>query len=93
MEELRAETLKRMEEAAGRLIALGMPEQSVRLKVQVCSMPVSVTDLILKEVREGGYSTGVVGRRGVRKREEFLFGSGSSKVVREAHRCTVWVVV
>ncbi len=93
VEELRAETLKRMEEAAGRLIALGMPEQSVRLKVQVCSMPVSVTDLILKEVREGGYSTVVVGRRGVSKREEFLFGSVSSKVVREAHQCTVWVVV
>ncbi len=93
VEESRAETLKRMEQAAGRLIALGMPEQSVRLKVQVCSMPVSVTDLILKEVREGGYSTVVVGRRGVSKREEFLFGSVSSKVVREAHRCTVWVVV
>lgn len=93
VEEMRAETLTMMEQAAGRLIALGMPEKSVQLKIQVCTMPVSITDLILHELREGGYSTVVVGRRGVSKREEFLFGSVSSKVVREAHHCTVWVVV
>lgn len=93
VESLRSETLALMEAAAGRLIALGMPERSIQLKIHVCSMPVSVTDLILRELREGGYSTVVVGRRGVSKREEFLFGSVSSKVVREAHHCTVWVVV
>lgn len=93
VETLRAETLTLMEAAAGRLIAQGMSERCIQLKIQVCSMPVSVTDLILHEMREGGYGTVVVGRRGVSKREEFLFGSVSSKVVREAHHCTVWVVV
>jgi nucleotide-binding universal stress UspA family protein len=93
VEQLRAETLALMEQAAGRLIALGMPEKRIQLKIQVCKMPASVTDLILHEVGEGQYHTVVVGRRGVSKREEFLFGSVSSKVVREAHHCTVWVVV
>jgi nucleotide-binding universal stress UspA family protein len=34
----------------------------------------------------------VVGRRGVSKRQEFLFGSVSSKVVRDAKNCAVWVI-
>lgn len=93
VEQMRSENLRMMEQAAGRLIAQGMPEQNIRLKIQVCSMPVSITDLILGEMRDGGYGTVVVGRRGLSKREEFLFGSVSSKVVREAHHCTVWVVV
>lgn len=93
VETLRAETLTMMEQAAGRLFAFGMPEKSVQLKIQVCKLPVSITELILHELREGEYSTVVVGRRGLSKREEFLFGSVSSKVVREAHQCTVWVVV
>jgi nucleotide-binding universal stress UspA family protein len=34
----------------------------------------------------------VVGRQGLSRSEEFLFGSVSSKIVNHARNCTVWVV-
>lgn len=92
VEEARKETLALMEKAGSSLAALGIPEKHVRLKIQVCQKPMSVSDLILHEQQNGGYGTLVVGRRGVSKREEFLFGSVSSKVVRDAKHCAVWVI-
>jgi nucleotide-binding universal stress UspA family protein len=47
---------------------------------------------ILRIREEGNYDTVVIGRRGVSKAEEFLFGSVSTKVVQSAADCTVWVV-
>ena len=47
---------------------------------------------ILLEHDETGYSTIVVGRQGLSRSEEFLFGSISSKIVNHARKCTVWVV-
>jgi nucleotide-binding universal stress UspA family protein len=38
------------------------------------------------------YCTIVVGRQGLSRSEEFLFGSISSKIVTHARNCTVWVV-
>ncbi len=52
----------------------------------------SVAQGILNEQRNGGYGTIVVGRRGMSKEEEFLFGSVSSRVVHHARNCAVWVV-
>ncbi len=92
IEEARRETLALMEQAGGRLTALGIPENRIRIKLQVCRKPMSVSDLILHEQKEGGYGTLVVGRRGVSKKEEFLFGSVSSRVVRDAKHCAVWVI-
>ncbi len=88
----RADTLALMEKAAQRLTSHGIPEKSIQLKVQVCTRPVSVADLILFEQQNGRHGTIVVGRRGVTKKEEFLFGSVSSKVMREAKQCAVWVI-
>ena len=88
----RSEVLRLMEQAAERLTSRGVPEQHIRLKVQICSKPVSVSELILHEQKEGGYGTIVIGRRGLSKREEFLFGSVSSSVVRDARGCAVWVI-
>ncbi|MFZ5765775.1 MAG: universal stress protein [Thermodesulfobacteriota bacterium] len=47
---------------------------------------------ILQTQKEGGYGTVVLGRRGISKAEEFLFGSVSTAVLRESHDFTVWVV-
>jgi len=44
------------------------------------------------EQDETQYSTIVVGRQGLSRSEEFLFGSISSKIVNHASNCTVWVV-
>ncbi|MCU0571554.1 MAG: universal stress protein [Syntrophobacteraceae bacterium] len=92
VDEARSETLALMEQAGSRLTALGIAEKHIRIKIQVCRKPMSISDLILHEQQEGGYGTLVVGRRGVSKKEEFLFGSVSSRVVRDAKHCAVWVI-
>lgn len=92
VEEARRGTLDLMEKAGFRLTGSGIPENHIHLKIQVCQKPMSISDLILHEQQNGGYGTLVVGRRGVSKREEFLFGSVSSKVVRDAKHCAVWVI-
>ena len=92
VERVRSEVLNLMEQAAQRLTSQGIPSKHIQIKVQVCKRPVSVSELILHEQRSGTYGTVVVGRRGVSKREEFLFGSVSNSVMREAKQCAVWVV-
>ncbi|WP_456433488.1 universal stress protein [Thermosulfuriphilus sp.] len=65
-----------------------------REKVVVKVLPTtgSVARIILDEQNRGQFGTVVVGRRGVSKAEEFLFGSVSNKVVHYAKGCAVWVV-
>ncbi len=93
VEKLRSEMLALVEEAARRLAAHGIDEERIRVKIQICQKPVSTAELILCEREKGKYGTIVVGRRGMSRREEFLFGSVSSKIVREAKECSVWVIV
>ncbi len=57
-----------------------------------CSRGTSIALEILRVLESEGFDTVVVGRRGVSKAEEFLFGSVSSKIVHNAKYCTVWVV-
>jgi nucleotide-binding universal stress UspA family protein len=53
-------------------------------------------DTISKEIlaiqKEGEFGTVVVGKRGVSKAEEFLFGSISNTVVRNSKGFAVWVI-
>lgn len=92
VERVRAEVLTLMEQAAKRLTSMGIPEKHVKVKIQTCKIPVTISELILHEQKCGGYGTIVIGRRGVSKREEFLFGSVSNSVMREAKCCAVWVI-
>ena len=62
---------------------------SVRSPVRYCP---SMAACILAERDETEYDTIVVGRHGLSRSEEFLFGSISSKIVNHARNCTVWVV-
>jgi len=62
---------------------------SVRSTLRYCP---SMAECILTERDETEYSTIVVGRQGISRSEEFLFGSVSSKIVNHARNCTVWVV-
>ncbi|WP_244963596.1 universal stress protein [Oceanidesulfovibrio marinus] len=57
-----------------------------------CSHGATISQEILRCMEEGGYGTIVVGRRGLSKAEEFIFGSVSSKIVHHAKGCTIWVV-
>jgi nucleotide-binding universal stress UspA family protein len=92
VEKMRGDTLRHMEAAARLLTSRGISEKKVHIKIQVCGKLVGIADLILQEQAEGKYRTVVIGRRGVSKRQEFLFGSISKKVVTEARDCAVWVI-
>jgi nucleotide-binding universal stress UspA family protein len=62
---------------------------STRSKLKTCP---SMAECILSELRKEAFSTIVVGRQGLSRSEQFLFGSISSKIVNHAKNCTVWVV-
>lgn len=73
------------------LIQKGFAPEDVAVRSTVRYCP-SMAKCILMERDETGYSTIVVGRQGLSRSEEFLFGSVSSKIVNHARKCTVWVV-
>ena len=62
---------------------------AVRSTVRYCP---SLAECILAERNKMKCSTIVLGRQGLSRSEEFLFGSVSSKIVNHARNCTVWVV-
>ena len=73
------------------LIDHGFAESDVATRSTLRYCP-SMAECILTERDETAYSTIVVGRQGLSRNEEFLFGSISSKIVTHAQNCTVWVV-
>jgi nucleotide-binding universal stress UspA family protein len=73
------------------LISAGFHEKDVVVRSTIRYCP-SMAACILEERDETEYSTIVVGRQGLSRSEEFLFGSVSSKIVNHARNCTVWVV-
>lgn len=73
------------------LLDAGFPEDAVQTQSTLRYCP-SMAECILKEREEKAYGTIVVGRQGISRKEAFLFGSVSSKIVNHAKECTVWVV-
>ena len=73
------------------LIRAGFAPEDVSVRSTLRYCP-SLAECILAERDQTGYSTIVVGRQGLSRSEEFLFGSVSSKIVTHARGCTVWVV-
>ena len=82
---------KMLEDYREILIQKGFDESVVSVRSTMRDCP-SMAQCILKEKDETEYSTVVVGRQGLSRSEEFLFGSVSSKIVNYARNCTVWVV-
>ena len=80
-----------LEEYRGMLVASGFAAEDVRTRSTHRYCP-SMADCILAERDLLEYPTLVVGRQGLSRKEEFLFGSISGKIVRTARNCTVWVV-
>lgn len=103
-EETRTEMKAFMAKARERLVELGMSGISITEHyVTSCISPFTDTDPrcsrgtnvaqdILDVLTDGGFGTVVIGRRGVSKAEEFLFGSVSNKIIHSVKDCTVWVV-
>jgi len=73
------------------LLRGGFSESQVSVKSQLRFCP-SMAECILSEGDDEVYDTIVVGRHGLSRSEEFLFGSISSKIVYHARNLTVWVV-
>ena len=85
------------------LLQAGVPAAAVTIRFvgscrsplresQECSINASIALEILQQAGKGGFGTVVIGRRGVSKQEEFLFGSVSSKIINAAKGLAVWVV-
>jgi nucleotide-binding universal stress UspA family protein len=91
-------------EAKTMLRELGIPDDGITEEYVVsCSSPLhestdyctpgtSIAQEILRVQEKGGYGTIVIGRRGVSRTEEFLFGSVSTSVMQNATNGTIWVV-
>jgi nucleotide-binding universal stress UspA family protein len=73
------------------LIDCGFSGDDVAVRLQERFCP-SMAECILAEGETLRCDTIVVGRQGISRSEEFLFGSISSKIVTHARNRTVWVV-
>ncbi len=73
------------------LVQSGFPENKVATEVAV-TFDEAVSAVIIRKQAEYNACTLIVGRRGVSKHEEFLFGSVSNKIIHKASKCAVWVV-
>ncbi len=73
------------------LIASGIDRAEITDNISMAEQK-TISEKILEVQQQGSFGTVVVGRRGVTKAEEFLFGSISNALVHHVHNCTVWVV-
>ncbi len=83
---------ERLLEAHRLLVEARVAQENVTSELVEADGSRGVGEVIMEAQREGGYGTVVVGRRGLSKAEEFLFGSVSNTVVHRATDCCVWVV-
>ena len=79
-----------MNQARDALVAAGFSPKSVKVKIR--KKKKGIAQDIMKEARDGGYDTIVVGRRGLSGIKEFFMGSVSNKVVHSASEMAVIVV-
>src|SRR5210317_1693861 len=91
LDEHREESKKMMEEYKHILVDAGFSEEKVNMRIDTMRAS-SVADCIIKEQDEMKCCTIVIGRRGISKKEEFIFGSTSNKVIHEAKKCAVLVI-
>jgi nucleotide-binding universal stress UspA family protein len=69
----------------------GIPDFSIASSAKEAS-GFSIAQKILEYQTKNDFGTVVIGRRGVSKAEEFLFGSVSNKIVHYAKNCAVWII-
>jgi nucleotide-binding universal stress UspA family protein len=72
------------------LIKGGLDPNNIEVKIKERKQGVAMD--ILTEVKEGGYDTVIVGRRGMSRIKRFFSGSVTAKIMHHAEDCAVWVV-
>ena len=82
---------KMLEECRNVFIQAGFQESAVDVKKALAFCP-SIAECILKEQKTLQSNTLVIGRRGISKKEEFMFGSISNKILHSAKDCSIWVI-
>ncbi len=88
----RGAVAERIFQEAGRILrTAGIPAEAVRTTCRMADHA-TISQAILAVQAEGGFDTVVVGKRGISKAEEFLFGSISSDLVHHARDFTLWIV-
>ena len=75
-----------------RLERHGVPSERLAHNLLTCVPPDTIVEAILQEMENGDYDTIVLGRRGMSKKEEYIFGSVTNRLVREIEDSSVWVV-
>ena len=79
-----------MEKARETLLTAGLASEQIAMKIADGSR--SAADDILKEARNNGYGTIVLGRHGESMAKEFLFGSVTNKLLHHSLGFAVWIV-
>ncbi len=82
---------KVMELAVKTLGKYGVDQSNISTKTRLAEGK-SISQVILDEREEHDISTLVVGKRGISKNEEFLYGSISNTLARKSKGFTTWVV-
>jgi nucleotide-binding universal stress UspA family protein len=72
------------------LIEGGLDPKNIEVKIEEGKQGVAAD--ILNEVKEGGYDTVIVGRRGISRVKRFFSGSVTAKIMHHAEDCAVWIV-
>jgi nucleotide-binding universal stress UspA family protein len=73
------------------LMRAGFPEEKITVRVAVRNCP-SIAECIMDDQKKLGCCTIVLGRRGITKKEEVLYGSTSNKILHSVNNCAVWVI-
>jgi nucleotide-binding universal stress UspA family protein len=64
---------------------------TIRTRLET-DIQLGVPRTIMNEVKEGGYDTLVLGRRGRSMMKEFMFGGVTSKVIHHIKDCAIWII-
>jgi nucleotide-binding universal stress UspA family protein len=80
-----------LERSMDTLVDFGIGKEAIKRDIRMAEQT-TISKAILAVQKQGEFGTVVVGKRGVSKAEEFLFGSISNALVHHTHDCTVWVV-
>jgi nucleotide-binding universal stress UspA family protein len=74
------------------LESLGVPDVRIATKTLSCEPPTTIAEVLLEERGADAYDTMVLGRRGMSKKEEYIFGSVTASLIRDASDVSIWVV-
>jgi nucleotide-binding universal stress UspA family protein len=73
------------------LVHSGFEKHKINTRVVMNYSP-AIAECILEEQKNLGCCTIVIGRRVISRKEEFLFGSTSNKILHAPKNCAVWIV-